>query len=98
MKKKRQSKKRVSEKRNELAKALKIPMDVYQHASLMQCTGFQELYIEQYLGLMEYCVDQIIILTMEGKIMIGGRELCITYFTKEELKISGKISKIVFQT
>ncbi|WP_132280502.1 sporulation protein YqfC [Natranaerovirga hydrolytica] len=94
-KKKRLNKEEDSIKEN-LTQALNLPQDVTLGASLVTVTGKNEVYIENYKGIVEYDSDYIKLSTKKGQIELRGKRLLINYLTNDEMKITGRISNISF--
>jgi sporulation protein YqfC len=67
-------------------------------APIITAIGRNELYIENYKGILEYNSKSIRILTKIGRINIEGKNLNIEYFTNDEMKIIGMIFSIDFVT
>ena len=63
-------------------------------AVLLQITGREEVYIENFRGILEYTDCGILILGKQGRILIEGRYLQIPFYTSEEMKITGQIDQI----
>ncbi len=75
-----------------------IPKDVTQGLPYLSIHGNSEIYIENYIGIMEYTREIIRIQTKIGRIQITGKCLHIEYYSNDEMKIKGYISKIELQT
>ncbi|MFR0755715.1 MAG: YabP/YqfC family sporulation protein [Hominisplanchenecus sp.] len=65
-----------------------------KRAVLLQITGREEVYIENFRGILEYTDCGILILGKQGRILIEGRYLQIPFYTSEEMKITGQIDQI----
>lgn len=65
------------------------------------CTGLdiqgQEcLVVENYESIIEYTEVKIRLQAKGYRIQIEGKELVIEYFSEDEMKVSGKLEKILF--
>ena len=97
MKKKFEKKEDYSIKKN-ITKALSLPSDVTMGASLLTVTGKNEMFIENYKGIVVYESDYIKLNTKQGIIEINGKKLLINYLTNDEMKITGQINQIKLPT
>ncbi|MGB8453725.1 MAG: sporulation protein YqfC [Anaerocolumna sp.] len=77
-----------------LSSQLKLPSDMLAGAPIVTAIGRNEVCIENYKGILEYNSTLIKILTKIGSIHIEGKNLNISYFTNEEMKITGMIHTI----
>ena len=87
------SKKSLKEKVSEIAG---LPKDVSMGMSIVRIIGHQELYIENYRGILEYTTELIRLQTKIGQIHIVGKKLDIIYYTNDEMKVTGYIHKLEF--
>lgn len=79
-----------------LSSQLKLPSDMLAGAPIVTAIGRSEVCIENYKGILEYNSALIKILTKIGSIHIEGKNLNISYFTNEEMKITGMIHNITY--
>jgi sporulation protein YqfC len=79
-----------------LSSQLRIPSDVIAGAPIITAIGRNELCIESYKGILEYNNCCIKIMTGIGKVVISGKNLNISYFTNDEMKITGLVHSIEF--
>ncbi len=82
--------------KSKIVEGLALPKDLMLGASSLQVFGNSEIYIENYLGIIEYDTECIKIKTKEGSVEIEGSCLCICYYSCEEMKISGTLHKISY--
>lgn len=73
-----------------------LPKDVILGVPLLTMTGYTEMCVENYRGILEYTEALIRIQTKIGQIRITGKGLLISYYTNDEMKITGKISSIEY--
>lgn len=77
-----------------ISNSLRLPSDLLAGAPIITVIGKNEICVENYKGILEYSNTYIKILTKIGRVQIEGKKLCIEYFTKEEMKITGIIHKL----
>lgn len=80
-----------------LMEAMGIPMDLAAREPILTAYGTSELTIENYRCILEYTGSTIRLLTKTCRIGIEGEHLKISYYSGEEMKITGKIHGISFQ-
>ncbi len=73
---------------------LEIPKEVYTNEPKIIITGFNELIIENYKGILEYEEYYIKLSTYIGSININGLNLKLDKMTEDSLKINGKIESL----
>ena len=73
---------------------LEIPKEVYSNIPNIILTGFEEMIIENYKGILEYEDYFVRTNTYIGIININGFNLKLEKMTEDNLKIRGKIEKI----
>lgn len=73
---------------------LEIPKEVYSNVPKLTITGFDELIIENYKGILEYEEFFASISTHIGVININGFNLNLEKMTNDDIKITGKIENI----
>ena len=73
---------------------LEIPKEVYSNIPNFIITGFEEMIIENYKGILEQEDFYVIVNTFIGIINIHGINLKLDKMTEDNLKITGKIEKI----
>lgn len=77
---------------------LKLPSDVLAGAPIITAMGRNEVCIENYKGILEYNDNLIKILSKIGIIRVEGKNLNISYFTNDEMRITGLVSAITYIT
>lgn len=88
MKKKRAS---ISSK---IDKILEMPQEVYTDMPKITISGFDEMIIENFKGILEYENYYIRINTSLGIININGYELKLENMTNDDIKVKGKIESV----
>ena len=81
-------------KRKRLNDILEIPKEIYSNIPNIIITGFEDMIIENYKGIIEYEDYYVRINTYIGVINIHGINLKLEKMTEDNLKIIGKIDSI----
>lgn len=79
---------------SKIDKILEIPQEVCSNTPKMIITGFNELIIENFKGILEYEDYYVRVNTHVGIININGFELKLENMTNDDLKVTGKIEQI----
>ncbi len=83
--------------RNSLVRALQIPEDVTCGTILVSMKGRERVIVENFKGISSYNTEEIRLLTKQNKVCITGKNLKIENYSKDEIEISGIISKLEYQ-
>lgn len=81
-------------KKNKFEKLLEIPEEVYSNEPKITITGFHEMILENYKGILEYEEFFASISTYIGIININGFNLNLEKMTNDDIKLTGKIEGI----
>ena len=83
-------------KRNfrKIDRMLEIPKEVYSNIPKFTITGFEEIIIENYKGILEYEDFFVRISTHIGIVNINGYNLNLETMTNDDIRVSGKIESI----
>lgn len=81
-------------KRKRFNDMLEIPKEVYSNIPNFIITGFEDMIIENYKGILEYEDYYIRINTSIGIVNIHGMNLRLEKMTEDNIKITGKIESI----
>lgn len=73
---------------------LEIPKEIYTNIPNFIITGFEDMIIENYKGILEYEDYYIRVNTYIGIVNIHGINLRLEKMTEDNLKIIGKIESI----
>ena len=73
-----------------------LPKDVIWGASIISLTGNTEMIVENFKNILKFQSELLIVQCKNYQIEITGKNLMIEQYSKEELKILGKISEIKF--
>ncbi len=78
------------------SKALDIPRDILLSIPKILLTGNEEIYIENYRGIINYSEEEIKINTTKMPIKISGAKMSITEIAPDEITVTGKIKSVEF--
>ena len=81
-------------KKNKIDKILELPKEIYSNTPKLTITGFNEIIIENYKGIVEYEEFFTSISTYIGIVNINGYNLNLEKMTNDDIKITGKIEDI----
>ncbi len=87
----------MKKKKNTLSKIdrlLEMPQEVYSDTPKLTITGFNEMVIENFKGILEYEDYYIRINTSLGMININGYELKLENMTNDDIRVTGKIESV----
>lgn len=87
----------MKKKNNRVDKLLELPREVYSDEPKIIITGFNELIIENFKGILEYEEFFVRINTFIGVININGYNLNLENLTNDDLKVKGNIESIEFE-
>lgn len=77
-----------------LDRILDIPKEIYLDTPKITITGFDEMIIENYKGILEYEDYYVRINTNIGIININGFNLNLENMTNDDIRVKGKIENI----
>ena len=81
-------------KKKKLDKILEIPQEIYTNTPKITITGFNEIILENYKGILEYEEFYASISTYIGVVNINGYNINLEKMTNDDIKITGKIESI----
>ena len=87
----------MKKKKNTFSKIdiiLEMPEEVYSDTPKITITGFNEMIIENFKGILEYEDYYARINTSLGIVNINGYELKLENMTNDDIKVNGKIEGI----
>lgn len=79
---------------SKIDRLLEMPQEVYTDTPKITITGFNEMIIENFKGILEYEDYYIRINTSLGIININGLELRLENMTNDDIKVNGKVESI----
>lgn len=91
-------KKRIKQVKSNIVESLELPKDILYGAVIVTVTGRFEAIVENYKGIIEYTNEKIRLQTKNCQVEIKGKKLLIRYYTNEEMKITGIIHQISYDT
>lgn len=86
--------KETMKKKSRINDILEIPKEVYSNVPNFILTGFEELIIENYKGILEYEDYYVRVNTFIGIVNIHGINLKLEKMTEDNIKITGKIESL----
>ena len=81
-------------KESRLDRLLEMPKEIYSDVPKITITGFDEIIIENYKGILEYEEFFVKIKTYIGNININGYQLELENMTNDDIKVKWKIESI----
>lgn len=79
---------------NKIDKILELPKEVCSNIPKLTITGFDEIIIENFKGILEYEEFFVRISTHIGIINVNGYGLKLENMTEDDIKVTGKIESI----
>lgn len=80
--------------RHKFQDAMEIPKELLKNYSRVTIIGGEDVWIENYKGIMEYSEE---IIRLANNICIYGQNLSVEEITSEDILIIGKINNIEFE-
>ena len=81
-------------RKRRLDKILEMPEEVYSNTPKLTITGFNEIVLENYKGILEYEEFFASISTYIGIVNINGCNINLEKMTNDDIKITGKIESV----
>lgn len=66
----------------------------FSDSILLTMQGGRELVVENYQGILQFDEHLLSLKAKKEQVLIYGDRLAIHYYTRDELKVSGKIHKV----
>ncbi len=82
--------------KNHITDTLKLPKDLAKGEALIGLTGREEVFIENYKGILECSPEAVMIATGRCRVRIVGKNLKVSYYTNDEMKVEGFLTQILF--
>ena len=79
---------------NKIDRMLELPQEVYSNVPKIIITGFEEMIVENFKGILEYEEFFVRINTHIGLININGYGLSLENMTDDDIKVKGKIESL----
>ena len=81
-------------RKRRLDKILEIPEEIYTNTPKITITGFNEIILENYKGILVYEEFFASISTYIGIVNINGYNINLEKMTNDDIKITGKIESV----
>ena len=88
----------IENNKRRVARASQLPEDVVLGMPIVETLGCSEMRIENYRGLIEYTGQLVRIQPKIGQIRITGKHLRVDSYSNDDMKITGIIQTIEYQT
>lgn len=79
-----------------VGEVLDFPPDVAGNGPRITVTGRQEILVENYLEIVEFTPEEILLHTTEGQLAITGKELVLRTVLATELWIVGQFTALAY--
>lgn len=83
--------------RRKVGELLEMPVEVTSDFPKITVSGFDEIIVENFIGILEYEEFFIRIKTSIGNVMINGFNMKLTQLNSEDIMIKGSISNMSFE-
>ncbi len=84
--------------KSNIVESLELPMDIMYGAVIITAMGRGQVLVENYKGIIEYTQEKIRLQTKICQVTIQGKRLLVEYYTNEEMKITGCIQGILYDS
>lgn len=91
-------KKNLSRVKSNIVESLELPKDIVYGAVIITAMGRNQILIENYKGIIEYTREKVRVQTKNCQVTVEGKRLMIEYYTNEEMKITGFIQGILYDS
>lgn len=81
-----------------MTSAMKLPKDAVLGEVLVSIIGRGCMVIENYRSIILYTDTMLKLQTKNGRLLVQGSRLKIEYYTNEEMKVSGLIKSVEFES
>jgi sporulation protein YqfC len=88
---------KIKNTRNKIERMLELPIEVTTNIPKITITGFDQIMIENYMGIIEYEEYLVKINTSIGIIMEGNK-MNLNQINENDILISGEISKLYLES
>jgi sporulation protein YqfC len=86
------------ELKKRIVKTFELPKEIILDLPRVMLIGNEELSIDNYKGIIEYQPELLRINTGAGILYIEGKNLCLKQITAEQIKITGCILNLAFNS
>lgn len=84
--------------KSNIVESLELPIDIMYGAVIITAMGRGQVLVENYKGIIEYTQEKIRLQTKTCQVTIQGKHLIVEYYTNEEMKITGYIQGILYDS
>lgn len=81
-------------KTSAIDRILEIPKELASGAPKITITGFEEMLIENYKGILEYEENLVRINTFMGVVIVNGINLSLNQLTEDDMLVKGQIDSL----
>lgn len=91
-------KKNLRQVKSNIVESLELPRDIVYGAVIITAMGRGQVLIENYKGIIDYTREKIRLQTKNCQVSVVGKQLVVEYYTNEEMKITGFIEGILYDS
>lgn len=84
--------------KSNIVESLELPRDIMYGSVIITAMGHNEVLVENYKGIIEYTQEKIRLQTKTCQVTVQGKQLVVEYYTNEEMKITGFIQGILYDS
>ncbi|MCI8496088.1 MAG: sporulation protein [Lachnospiraceae bacterium] len=88
----------LNQVKTNIVESLELPRDIMYGAVIITAMGRNQVLVENYKGIIEYTREKIRLQTKNCQVTIQGKQLVVEYYTNEEMKITGFIQGILYDS
>ena len=88
----------LNQVKTNIVESLELPRDIMYGAVIITAMGRNQVLVENYKGIIEYTREKIRLQTKNCQVTIQGKQLVVEYYTNEEMKITGFIQGISYDS
>lgn len=89
---------KLTQVKSNIVESLELPRDIMYGAVIITAMGRGQVLIENYKGIIDYTREKIRLQTKNCQVSIVGQRLVVEYYTNEEMKITGYIEGILYDS
>ena len=91
-------KKKLSQVKSNIVESLELTRDIVYGSVIITAMGRNQVLIENYKGIIDYTREKIRLQTKNCQVSVVGKRLVVEYYTNEEMKITGLIQGILYDS
>ena len=89
---------KLNQVKSNIVESLELPRDIMYGAVIITAMGRNQVLVENYKGIIEYTREKIRLQTKNCQVTVQGQQLVVEYYTHEEMKITGFIQGILYDS